>query len=202
MALNEDDSSGEPIAGAMAIQITLPMDTCLLTIAYRITVKLLSVRLTRHQRPGLILDPLTHSPTVAKSRLKILQSSGNGRRLLDICIPSSPFREGFGIKILCASAEAERKKLFRIARLRELHGRHQPQPFLNTALGKLSPGIRVMIYQYLVVVNQQDDPSATMSLLLAAPPSIASQRFFKLKKSGLSILRDLSPNQPRTSLNF
>ena len=46
-----------------------------------------------------------------------------------------------------------------------------------------------MIYQYLVVVNQEDDPSATMSLLLAASPSIASQRLFNLKKSGLSIPR-------------
>ena len=43
MALNGDDSNEESIAGAMAIQITLPMDTCLLTIAYRITVKLLNV---------------------------------------------------------------------------------------------------------------------------------------------------------------
>ena len=43
MALNGDDSNEEPLAGAMAIQIGLAMDTCLLTIAYRITVKLLSV---------------------------------------------------------------------------------------------------------------------------------------------------------------
>ena len=43
MALNGDNSNEEPIAGAMAIQIALSMDTCLLTIAYRITVKLLSV---------------------------------------------------------------------------------------------------------------------------------------------------------------
>ena len=46
-----------------------------------------------------------------------------------------------------------------------------------------------MIYQYLVVVNQEDDPSVTMSLLLAESPSIASQRFFDLKKPCLSILR-------------
>ena len=43
MALNENNSNEEPIAGAMAIQIGLAMDTCLLTIAYRITVKLLNV---------------------------------------------------------------------------------------------------------------------------------------------------------------
>ena len=43
MALNGDDSNEEPTAGAVAIQITLPMVTYLLTIAYRITVKLLSV---------------------------------------------------------------------------------------------------------------------------------------------------------------
>ena len=43
MALNKDDSNEEPIADVMAIQITLPINTCLLTIAYRITVKLLSV---------------------------------------------------------------------------------------------------------------------------------------------------------------
>ena len=65
MALNEDNSNDEPVAGAMAIQIALPMDTCLLTIAYRITVKLLSVRSNSHQRHGLMLDPLTHSRTVA-----------------------------------------------------------------------------------------------------------------------------------------
>ena len=43
MALNGDDSNEEPIAGAMVIQIALPMVACLPTIAYRITVKLLSV---------------------------------------------------------------------------------------------------------------------------------------------------------------
>ena len=42
MALSENDSNEGPIAGAMAIQIALAMDTCLLTIAYRITVKLLN----------------------------------------------------------------------------------------------------------------------------------------------------------------
>ena len=62
MALNGDDSNEEPTAGAVAIQITLPMVTYLLTIAYRITVKLLSVSL---------LDPLTHSPTVASIKLMI-----------------------------------------------------------------------------------------------------------------------------------
>ena len=83
---------------------------------------------------------------------------------------------------------AEPEKIFTSARLREIHGRHQPQPFLNTALGKLPPEIRVMIYQYLVV-GQETDPSATMSRLLAASPSIASQRFIYLRRSGLSILR-------------
>ena len=43
MTLNEDDSNEESTADAMIIQITLPIITCLLTIAYRITVKLLSV---------------------------------------------------------------------------------------------------------------------------------------------------------------
>ena len=43
MALNGDDSNKEPTAGAVVIQITLPMVTYLLIIAYRITVKLLSV---------------------------------------------------------------------------------------------------------------------------------------------------------------
>ena len=43
MALNEKFSNEEPIAGAMAIQIGLAMDTCLLTIAYRITVRLFNV---------------------------------------------------------------------------------------------------------------------------------------------------------------
>ena len=43
MALNGDDSTEESTAGAVAIQITLPMDTYLLTIVYRIAVKLLSV---------------------------------------------------------------------------------------------------------------------------------------------------------------
>ena len=43
MTLNEDDSNKESTANAVTIQITLPMVTYLLTIAYRITVKLLSV---------------------------------------------------------------------------------------------------------------------------------------------------------------
>ena len=46
-----------------------------------------------------------------------------------------------------------------------------------------------MIYQYLVVLKQENDPSATMSPHLARISSIASQRFIHLKKSGLSILR-------------
>ena len=60
MALNENNSNEESIAGAMAIQIGLAMDTYLLTIAYRITVKLLNVDSNSHQRRGLMLDPLTH----------------------------------------------------------------------------------------------------------------------------------------------
>ena len=43
MALNGDNSNEEPIADVMAIQIALPMGTCLPTIAYRIPVKLLNV---------------------------------------------------------------------------------------------------------------------------------------------------------------
>ena len=41
MALNENNSNEELIAGAMVIQIGLAMDTCLLAIEYRITVKVL-----------------------------------------------------------------------------------------------------------------------------------------------------------------
>ena len=44
MALNENNSNEASIAGAaMALQIPLPMDTCLLTVACRIIVKLLNV---------------------------------------------------------------------------------------------------------------------------------------------------------------
>ena len=43
MALNEDNSNKELIAGAMTIQIALPLAPYLPTIAYRILVKLLSV---------------------------------------------------------------------------------------------------------------------------------------------------------------
>ena len=43
MTLNGDDSNKESTAGVMIIQITLSMVTYLLTIAYRIIVKLLSV---------------------------------------------------------------------------------------------------------------------------------------------------------------
>ena len=43
MALNEKISKEESIAGAMGIQVGLGKDTCLLTIAYRITVKLLNI---------------------------------------------------------------------------------------------------------------------------------------------------------------
>ena len=43
IALNGDDSNKELIADTVTIQITLLMVTYLFTIAYRITVKLLSV---------------------------------------------------------------------------------------------------------------------------------------------------------------
>ena len=43
MTLNGDDSTKESNAGAVAIQIILSMNIYLLTIAYRIVVKLLSV---------------------------------------------------------------------------------------------------------------------------------------------------------------
>ena len=38
IALNENNSNEKPLAGAMAIQIMLATDTCLLNIAYRISV--------------------------------------------------------------------------------------------------------------------------------------------------------------------
>ena len=41
MALNENNSNKEPIADAMAIQTGFAINTYLLAIAYRITVKLL-----------------------------------------------------------------------------------------------------------------------------------------------------------------
>ena len=43
MALNENNSNEESLADAMAIQIALPLAPYLPTIAYRISVKLLSV---------------------------------------------------------------------------------------------------------------------------------------------------------------
>ena len=43
MTLNKDDSTKELTINAVIIQITLLMNTYLLTIAYRIAVKLLSV---------------------------------------------------------------------------------------------------------------------------------------------------------------
>ena len=62
MALKENNPNEEPTTGAVAIQIVLAMATCLPTIAYRI---LMDGRSNSHQRYGLIMDPLTHSPTVA-----------------------------------------------------------------------------------------------------------------------------------------
>ena len=43
MALNKDNSNEESIADAITIQIALPLAPYLSTIAYRISVKLLSV---------------------------------------------------------------------------------------------------------------------------------------------------------------
>ena len=43
MTLNENNSNEESIAGAMALQIGLAMNTCLITIACRKIVKLLNV---------------------------------------------------------------------------------------------------------------------------------------------------------------
>ena len=65
MTLNEDNSNKESIAGAMTIQIALPLAPYLPTIAYRILVKLLSVWSISHQRYDLILNSLTYSLTIA-----------------------------------------------------------------------------------------------------------------------------------------
>ena len=62
MALKENNSNEEPTTGAVAIQIVPAMATCLPTNAYRIMMERL---IKQPPRYGLIMDPLTHSPTVA-----------------------------------------------------------------------------------------------------------------------------------------
>ena len=73
MALNEENNSNEePSAGAVAIQIVLcdgHIPPC-----YRISHISHTCSQNSHQtieRYGLIMDPLTHSPTVAKKTRKL-----------------------------------------------------------------------------------------------------------------------------------
>ena len=62
--LKENNLNEEPTAGAVAIQIILAMDMCLPRPYPRISCK--SDPATNSY--SLILDPLTHSPTVANGR--------------------------------------------------------------------------------------------------------------------------------------
>ena len=64
MALEENNLNEEPTAGAVAIQIVLAMDMCLPCPYPRISCN--SDPATNSY--GLVLDPLTHRPTVASSR--------------------------------------------------------------------------------------------------------------------------------------
>lgn len=105
--------------------------------------------------------------------------------------------------------EAEQKKLFTLARLLEVQKRHEAQPFLSTALGKLPPELRVKIYQQLLVGPQsradnefQKVPLATEKALLDGSSSTASPRFIHLKGSGLSILRTCRQINLEASPNF
>ena len=92
------------------------------------------------------------------------------------------------LKRMDRSSEAERKKLFAISHFLEVQEERQPRPFPNTALGKLPPELRVMIYQHLLVIPQfqadRDD-----DIKNAKDSSNVSQPFIHLKKSSLSILR-------------
>ena len=103
-------------------------------------------------------------------------------------IQFEPSRRQQRLKHIHHSSEAERKKLFAIGRLLDIQEERQPRPFLNTALGKLPPELRVLIYQHLLVIPrfQTDTDHNTKN---AKGSSIASQPFVHLKKSSLSILR-------------
>ena len=103
-------------------------------------------------------------------------------------IQFEPSRRQQRLKRINHSSEAERKKLFAMDRLLEIQEERQPRPFLNTALGKLPPELRIMIYQHLLVKPgfQADSDHNTKN---AKGSSNASQPFIHLKKSSLSILR-------------
>ena len=103
-------------------------------------------------------------------------------------IQFKPSRKQQRLKRMGRSSETERKKLFTIGRFLEVQEERQPRPFLNTALGKLPPEVRVMIYQHLLVIPhfQADSDHDTK---IARGSSTASRPFIHLKKSSLSILR-------------
>ena len=103
-------------------------------------------------------------------------------------IQFEPSKRQQRLKRMGRGSEAERKKLFAIGRLLEVQEERQPRPFRNTALGKLPPELRVMIYQHLLVVpwSQADRDHNTKN---AKGFSTASQPFIHLKKSSVSILR-------------
>ena len=75
MTLNKNNSNKESLADVMTIQIALLLTPYLPTIAYRIIVKLLSVWSTSYQRHDLILNSLTHSPTITTNIISIKRDS-------------------------------------------------------------------------------------------------------------------------------
>ena len=99
-----------------------------------------------------------------------------------------PSRTQQRLKRMPHSSEAERRRLFALGRFLEVQEERQPRPFLNTALGKLPPELRVMIYQHLLVIfrleadNDHNTEKANGSTTISQP-------FIHLKQSGLSILR-------------
>ena len=103
-------------------------------------------------------------------------------------IQFEPSRRQQRLKWMGRGSEAERKRLFAIGRFLKVQEDHRPRPFLNTALGKLPPKLRVMIYQHLLVMpwSQADRDNNTKN---AKSSSTASQPFIHLKKSSLSTLR-------------
>lgn len=103
-------------------------------------------------------------------------------------IQFEPSRNRQRLKRMPHSSEAERKGLFALGRFLEVQEERQPRPFLNTALGKLPPELRVMIYQHLLVIFrlEADSDHNTENVNRS---STVSQPFIHLKKSGLSILR-------------
>lgn len=100
------------------------------------------------------------------------------------------------LKLKERGPEAQRKKMYVLDRLLEIQENNQPNPFLNTALGKPPPEFPVKIHQSTFVAPEiradsesQNNTFTTENILSAGSTSGASRRFLRWKDCDLFVLR-------------